>query len=514
MLVEARKCFRVVVVGLSLLRAGATAASPPPSPAAVSGGLALIEAVELALAHDPNIALAESLVDASRGSRLVASGLFDPVVTSGLTSSTTDLPTAPGESEEASVVSGSLGLATLLRNGLVLAPEVQLGRTTNGSPAVNTATLAFNLRQPLLRGRGRAAVTAAERAADRELAASGLDLRHTVSLRLLAVISQYWATRAAAEDLEVLRQTEASSRDLLATTRRLIEADVTPAAEIVQLEADLVAQETSRIAGEQALFAARQDLGREIGLEPWQIRSLPLPSSAFPEVEPGAVPREAVEEYGRRALARRADLAAAQERLEASEAFLAAAENALLPSLDLLLTPSYTGLVEGGGAGDFFSPLTTNVPGLSTQLGFSLSWPTRSREARGALIQSGAAVRQSALVAERTAKQIGADVPTALDAVWRAAERLERSVVAVGLFERTVENEEKKLRAGSSTLIDVINQRDRLTAARRSRVTAQLALALALAELRFQTGTMISGENDAGTVSAADLTTLPPLEAP
>ena len=58
------------------------------------------------------------------------------------------------------------------------------------------------------------------------------------------------------------------------------------------------------------------------------------------------------------------------------------------------------------------------------------------------------------------------------------------------LFERAVINEEKKLRAGTSTLLDVISQRDRLTSARQSQVSAHLALALALARLRFETGTL------------------------
>jgi outer membrane protein TolC len=512
MLVEARKCLRSLAAALALLAGPAWGSATMPD--GRTEGLGLIEAVELALAHDPNIALGESRLAASRGALLVASGQFDPLLTSGLSAGEAEIPTASGSPTESSSVTAGAGLTTLLRTGTLLTPEVQVDRTSNGSPATNSATVAFTLRQPLLRGRGRDVVTAAERAAERTVAAGQLDLRHTVALRLTAVVAQYWTARAAAEDLDVLRITEASSRDLLATTRRLIEGDITPAAEIVQIEADLVAQETSRIAGEQALFAARQDLGREIGLEPWRTRALPQPGEPFPELDPAAVPRDREDDYGRQALARRADLGAAVERLAAVEPFLAAARNALLPRFDLLLMPSYTGLVEGSGLGDFVSPLTTNVPGLSTQLGLSLSLPLRNREAQGALIQTEAEHRQNALVVELTAKEIGAEVPVALDAVRRSAERLERAILAVGLFERTVDNEEKKLRAGSSTLIDVISQRDRLTAARRNRVSAQLALALALVELRFQTGTLIRGEGDAGAISSLDLTTIPPLETP
>lgn len=496
---------------------GASAAPAPadPTPPADPGdGLSLLEAVELALANDPNIALVEARVAASQGSLLAASGAFDPLLTSDVAASENTIPDAAGPASSLTVISTTVGLSTLLRSGLSLAPEVEIERSANGFPTANSATVAFTLRQPLLRGRGREVVTASERAAEHELAASRMDLRHAVSLRLRAVAFQYWATVAAAQDLEVLRTTESASRDLLATTRRLIEADLTPAAEIVQLEADLVAREASRIAGEQALFAARQDLGREIGLDPAGIRDLPLPDDPFPAADMETPPGQREEAYRRQALARRADLGAAVERLAGAEAFLLAAEDALQPRLDLLLTPSYAGLVEGSKPGDFLSPLVQNVPGLSTSLVLNLSWPTRNRQSRGNLIEAEAVHRQSELVVESAAKGIGAEVPVALDAVWRSALQLDSAVKALGLFERTLENEERKLRAGSSTLIDVISQRDRLTAARRRRVSAQLALALALVELRFQTGTLIAGDEQDGTISEAELTTVPSPDAP
>ena len=70
-------------------------------------------------------------------------------------------------------------------------------------------------------------------------------------------------------------------------------------------------------------------------------------------------------------------------------------------------------------------------------------------------------------------------------------------------------NEEKKLRAGSSTLLDVISQRDRLTSARQSQVSAHLALAIALARLRFETGTLPDTEAGAAAADHAQLTTVP-----
>lgn len=449
----------------------------------------------MTLERDPNVALEEARLDSARGALQVQSGRFDPVVSSSVAGDEIDDPLTPSSSSETRSVASSLGVVKEFRSGLTIEPGFELLRVEDlgaGEAPVNQGTLTFRVRQPLLRGRGRETVTAGERSAERELAASGLDLRHTVSLRILTVASQYWTAKAALLNLDILRETEESSRELLETTRTLIEADQVPAAELVQLEANLAAKESARIGGERSLFAARQDLGREIGLDRIEIAALPLPGDPFPSVRPDRVPPVAeADRFVAEALRRRADLAAAREREEALDILARAAENALKPRLDLLFTPSYSGLAEGRDAADFFSPLYRNVPGLSSSLSFSLLWPTTNNQARGALLQAEASQRQSGLVIELLTKGIGADVPAALDAVGRNALQLAKAREAVLLFERAVVNEEKKLRAGSSTLLDLISQRDRLTAAQQTMVSAELALALSLLELRFQTGTLL-----------------------
>ncbi|MEM6456724.1 MAG: TolC family protein, partial [Acidobacteriota bacterium] len=82
--------------------------------------------------------------------------------------------------------------------------------------------------------------------------------------------------------------------------------------------------------------------------------------------------------------------------------------------------------------------------------------------------------------------------------------RLERAERAETLFAQAVVNEERKLTAGSSTLIDVISQRDRLTSAEQRRIRAQQALANALVDLRFQTGTLLAADPVAADPVAAD----------
>lgn len=490
-------------------------AAEPAEPAEVgpSAGLGLLDVVRLLLENDPNVVLAESVRDAARGSLLTASGRFDPRITTDLTGVDDELPGADGAVVESEALDLALGLDTELRTGTVLSPRVTVSRDeTLGPGALQQATVSFTVRQPLLRDRGRGAVAAAERAARQALQAAELDLRHTVSLRIQAAVSQYWRLRSAWESLDILRASEERSRELLETTRRLIDADRIPAAEILQLQADLAAKETARIRGEQELFAARQALGRELGLGYAEIQRLPPPADPFPSVAPEQTPSmSAADRFLSTALRLRADLAAARERLDASRIRTRAADNDLLPRLDLLLTPGYSGRVEGAGFGDFFRPLFDRVPGLSTAVTLSLSWPTFNREARGGLIQARAAEQIDAAAVDLVETDVVTRVPTALDALARSVEELERAVQAVGLFEQVAVNEEKKLRAGTSTIIDVITQQDRLTGARRSVVSARFGVAQALLDVRFETATLLAQGTPGYVVSYDGLTTVPEM---
>jgi outer membrane protein len=475
---------------------------------APAGSLTLMDAVRMTLERDPNVAIEVARVDAARGALQFASGQFDPVVASGLSQENSNVPKTFSSSQETRTLQNTFGVTKQFRSGLTLAPQYQLSRSED----LTAGTVTFQLRQPLLRGRGHAAVQAAELSAEREVAASGLDLRQAVSRRVLVVASQYWQVRAAEHNLEVLRSSESRSRELLENTRKLIAADQVPAADLVQLEASLAAAEFARLGGERDLFTERQNLGREIGLDPGEIAVLPLPADPFPDVAPATVPPAAESRaFIDLALRHRADLEAARQRQTETDLQRRAAENALKPQLDLVLAPGYSGLSDGASVGNFFSPFFRNVPGASTLLSLALSWPTLNQRALGNLLQVDAARRQSSLAVDLLAKEIGADVPAALDSVGRDALRLEKAREAVHLFERTFANEEKKLRAGTSTLLDLITQRDRLTAARQTEVAAELALALSLLDLRFRTGTLLGNGGTLGEVELSRLTTLPSL---
>ena len=474
----------------------------------IRGDLSLLQAIQQTLERDPAIKIAQSRIDGAVGSAMLASSAFEPALTSSLELVDSQTPTSETTHTDQRTITETVAWTRLLRTGQTLTPSVTLEQE-EGTPGASTGTVAFTFRQPLLRGREASANTVDERAAYQELDAGRLDLVFQISRKVAEVTNAYWAARAAMLDLQILQETEQRSRELLDTTRRLVDADITPAADLIQLEADLIFRESNRIASEQTLYARLQSLGQAIGWSADEIATIGLPNDPFPRIEVEEIPSSA-QGYLQDSLRLRADLLAAQERLTAAEIRLEGAEDDLKSRLDLVLTPSYTGFVEGDGFGDIPASLTDNVPGLSATIGLSYTLPLGNRRAEASHILSSAAAGQQALTVDSNRIQIGAAVPTALEAVRSNADRSQKLERAVELFKKTLSNEEKKLRVGSSTLIDVLNQRDRLTTAQQRLVSAQLALAQALIDLRFETGTLVRQATEGvQDIRLDDLTTLP-----
>jgi outer membrane protein len=91
----------------------------------------------------------------------------------------------------------------------------------------------------------------------------------------------------------------------------------------------------------------------------------------------------------------------------------------------------------------------------------------------------------------------------------RSAERAGLLREAAQLYGTAVEDERQKLQLGLSTIIDLVLIEDRLTRSLLEDISATLSYAAALARLRFETGTIVSGDAAGFRVTADALTTVP-----
>lgn len=479
----------------------------PSAGAAQRGGLSLDDVLRTTLASNAEIQTAAWEVERQAAGVRTARGAFDPQVAAALSTVEDRTPlfsaqNVPGISQS-STLTYSLGVEQPFRSGLIVTPALSFSRLEAGgetSGIRNQAHATLGLTLPLLRGRGGGLAVAGERAAVMQHSASQAALAHRRSATLLQAVEAYWGYTAAHARLEVLRTAEDRTSRLVEQTRRLIAADERPAVDSLPLKASLASRRAARISGERAVMAARQELGRAMGIAPGAVRTLPPPSTGFPGHPDagGAADYEALVE---RALRARPDLEAARRQHDAARDLLAGYRGQARPRLDLNLTLGYQGLEPGDELGRLVSPFYSELGGMHTRVAVTYGLPLRNRLAGGQAAQSAAQERQAALAYAELRRQVALDAAAALETLRSAAEELDQSGEAARLHELSVESEQLRYQLGTSTIFDIIGAQDALTSATLAQIDARARYAAALARLRYETGTL-DGAADPAALTA------------
>lgn len=481
-----------------------------------SNAVTLQAALEATLLHGTQIRLGERQVQIGLGALLTAGAPFDARVTTSLGTMRENsiAPSATGAptSVVSSTITYAVAMPRQLRSGIVINPRVGLTRLEVASVAgalTSRASVNLDVLVPLLRDRGGAVTAAPERSAERGYEASILDARHAAAVSILGAVTAYWNELAGEQRLEVYLSSERRAQQLVDDTRKLVEADERPAAEMKQLLANLALKRAARISGEQASVEARQQLALAMGVYAGGESALPRATTGFPEIM--------VDESGSRegagaiaeALRRRADLAAVGARRSAAELQLAAVRSDARPRLDLALGLGYEGLAVDGGVDGALSSFYRNVPGLNASVQLSYELPIAGRAARAAALQSSAAYDQARIREAELVRQISSGVFVASEALRHSRLALRASREAVMLSRQAVENEKHKFQLGMSTLFDVILAEDALTNARLGEIAGQHDYAIAIARLRYESGAILGTDGQRAEVSAESLTTPP-----
>jgi len=488
----------------------------------VGSTLGLLQAVNLALAQNNNIENQRFTVASYSGALNAQQGSFDPVLSATVEQSRTNTPftepvrlALPIDKQATNSLTYTLGASTTLRTGTVLTPAVQVVRkdvTPDYTEPEYTSAVTFTVVQPLLKDRGRLSTAYGEMAAEINLAASQADLEYTIAQYIFDTIQKYWAARSSYDSLQVLRGSESLMEVMVDGSKKLIEADMSPAADLEQLQGYLANKTATRISYEQSLFANRQYLGLALGVPIENVISLPLPSDDFPIISEEYLNIiENEEKYTATALRRRADLRGKKLWEEAAEITMLGLETKLLPDLDLTLSAGYSSDEMLGYMTHGYNILRENIAGVNSTAKISFSWPTFNNSAEGTLQQQEAYYQQLVLSREYLEKEIASQVSISLSEVHNAILEYNRSRDSSLFYQRSLANEEEKRRLGMATQLDVIWMDERLTNAQLAEISARSKYAVAVAQFRFITGTLVDTSEGNGSINLAQLITIPEL---
>jgi outer membrane protein len=487
---DARRLARPAIVA-GLIMTGSVAAQPtaPSAP-----GLDLAEVVRTTLSLNPDIESSRQRAESSRGAYVAAGAPFDALLQAG-TGTARQRIFSPIETTE-SVIATTLGAQRQFRNGVLLNADISLTRTglgtLSGAATPNDAAASVTVLAPLMKDRGGVVTAAPERSAARAYQASLLDQRQTTSLRLLTVIVAYWDYLEARRRLDVFVDAERRAERSAEETRALVQADERTNADLTQMLGNLAAKRVNRIAAEQTVVDAWQPLGLTMGLPPESLATPPLPDTDFPALASAATPRLTREQLLESAYGHRPDLASAEESLRATQIVRDASQSDLTPRLDLLFGTGYHARANGSSVGNYFQSLQPAEPrhfDLTAQLNYQ--FPPANSAARGRLLETSAAYEQQRIQRDTLRRQVAVGVAVAAEALARGEAGMRASEESVRLLGETVQAEQRKFQFGMATLFDVINAQDALTSALLGRIDSQHNYAVAIATLRYQSGTWI-----------------------
>ena len=409
----------------------------------------LQDVINTSLSDNPSLYIQQEQMRLSEGNWQATLGRYDPQLLFSLAGSRDHTPLETPDalvSVSTDVSAYSVRVQKQFRSGLTLTPEVQMIRRDNlaSGGVSNNASVGLSLQMPLLRDRGVRVNAAGERAARHDYEASVLSLQQTRADVVLRSTLAYWSYLASWKTLEAYRESEARARTLMDETKVLIEAEERPAADLKQLEANLAAKTAQRIATEQRLFEAEQQLGLAMGLPFEQMRALGTPLDVFPQADETLLAQVARNEpYIALPRARRADLKAAQTRERAAQVLLYGARNDLKPRMDLTVELGYAGLETGTALEQYFTPFGQHVGGLNVGVTLSYAIPFRNRTAEGIAAQRASAYQQRVITARDLDRVIRSSVLVALKALERSVYELKSSEAAIELYRTAIANEKK-----------------------------------------------------------------------
>jgi outer membrane protein TolC len=347
---------------------------------------------------------------------------------------------------------------------------------------------------------------APELAARFDLLASILQLRFVTTQSVQTTLQAYWRLRGAEETYRLRVESEGISRKLASVSAQLVQADELAPAQLPQILADRDSAIAARIQSEADLIRARQVLAVASGWPPDSLLLAPLTEDRFP-VPPARERLPAIGELVGAALNLRDDLRSARESVRSRKVLMDAAWLELRPTVNLQFETSYTPFENRNN--------TTTADGGEWQgVGqFLFEFPIENNSARGTYIQNAAAYQNSEIAETQTERSIVSGVVTSFYGLRAASAAVARLAEAAQFNAEALAAQEELFRLGQGSLTDTITSRERLVQSQLSHVAAQTEYAIALVNLRFETGTLLFSDTDGDWIDE-EVWLMPPFTKP
>ena len=354
----------------------------------------------------------------------------------------------------------------------------------------NNTSATLSIRQPLLRGRGRYFATANEQIANIGIERQQLTTQFVASGEVFNMAASYWHYLSASKSLEVYQANEARVREVLNITQELVNADKKPRSELLQVQADLKDKERQTISARQSKYTARQNLGRVLGLSNAESALIGIPLNGFPNVE--NIERDLdLNALVSIAHENRQDLKSLKKSLDMLTIYQDVAENNTRAQLDVKASVTYGGIDAGNGFYRLFSALAQSQGrNYQFQVGLSYVFPIQNNFAEADLLNNQLQYSDREIFLKNEIRNIELNVSIAYNDLLASIDALQKSKESLEYHQEVFKNEQYKFQTGLTTLLNLILFQERLTFAQLDYLNNQQQFAIAISNLRYETGTI------------------------
>lgn len=438
---------------------------------------------------------------------------FESTFTTQASFARTDRPSLSSDGTQADVVSIEPGVTIPLRTGGSASISLPTSRTDARSPFDTeqfwSNDLALSFSQPILRGAGRRAATAAIRIAGYNAQATEAQTKLEVIRQLANVDRAYWRLYQARAELDVRQRQYEFAKSLLESVTRRFEAGDVAEIEVIRAQAGLAERLEAIIVSQNTVLSRQRELKRLINRPdlPVEAPTLVVPSTVPDPVEyviePSSLAQQGVQN--------RMEMVELELRLAADAVSIGLEQNRALPLFTVDYTYAFHGL-----ASRYDRSLQRQFNGEHNDwtLGARAEIPLGNEQAL-ARVREAILTRLQRL-GTRQARELAIrqDVLDAVDALTTGWQRILASRQSAILNARALAAEQRNLAVGNSTVTNVLDQEARLSEARSAEVRALTDYQIFQIDLAFATGTLLGaakvGFDPAAEPTPTDLDTAVP----
>jgi len=365
------------------------------------------------------------------------------------------------------------------------------------SPSI-TSSFVFAVNQPLLNGFGLLVNERNIRIARLNKNYSDQLFRQQVITSITAVGNAYWELVYARGNVDVNKESVTLAQKLYSDNQKQVEIGTLAPLEVIRAEAQLASAQQGLIAAQTVQLQDENQLMILIAKDPnspmlRNVEVIPTDTATAPP----PVETISLEDAIKEAVTKRPEVLESTIAVKADDINVQTTRNALLPILNLSAT--YTGAALSGDTR--FScvpvpPATTCTPppqiisGLGSALDseflgtypefnaqIALTIPIRNRQAQGLNIQSVLTKRQDEAKYAQNLNNIALDVHNAQILLSQDRVAVDAAIKTRELQQQTLDQEQKKLELGASTIFMIVSDQQALATAASAEVRAEVNLA-------------------------------------